>query len=572
MEADLHEAVATEAFTLAYQPQVDLIARRVTVLEALLRWRHPVHGDVPPARFIPLAEQTGLIDPIFRWALRKACHDAASWPADIRVGLNITAGQFRDAGLPDFVVAALREAGLPPARLELEITETVSLGDDPLTKTNFQSLRGAGIRIALDDFGNGYATLSQLMNFSFDRVKLGAAFTQALTSACEDHRGPVILRSLIAISETLGIPWTAEGVETPAQLAMLSREGCTSMQGYLFSPPLAAPLVPAMLRRINDSLAPLVAERTSRPPGVSFFQIAEMSNDVIIVTTAEVDAPGPRIIYVNPAFTRLTGFTAHEAINATPRILQGPATSRASLQKIRAALSQGQDVHEKVVNYSKSGAPYWLDLRIIPLRNADGVITHFAAIERDVTMDKRRLDELARVADRDTLTGIPNRRALLRAITAEIEAARDQAAARMPPDGPCVIFIDVDHFKSVNDEFGHKAGDAVLCGVADRLVANIRRSDIVGRVGGDEFAVCVAGVRLPDVRRLAESLHRAVAAAPFETPAGPLKITVSVGVACLAKDDTLTDLLDRADAAMYDAKRAGRNRTKARVPEPSHNG
>ncbi len=110
------------------------------------------------------------------------------------------------------------------------------------------------------------------------------------------------------------------------------------------------------------------------------------------------------------------------------------------------------------------------------------------------------------------------------------------------------------------------------CGVADRLVANIRRSDIVGRVGGEEFAVCVAGVRLPDVRRLAESLNRAVAAAPFETPVGPLKITVSVGVACYAKGDTLTDLLDRADAAMYDAKRAGRNRTKARIPEPSHNG
>lgn len=572
MEADLREAVAAEAFTLAYQPLVDLTARRVTVFEALLRWCHPVHGHVPPANFIPLAEKTGLIEPIFRWVLRTACREAASWPADLRVGVNISAGQFQDAGLPAFILASLREAGLPPTRLELEITETASLGDDPVSTANFRSLRDAGIRIAIDDFGSGYATMTQLLNFPFDRVKLGAAFTQALTSSADDHRSRVILRALIVISETLGIPWTAEGVETPGQLAMLTHEGCTSVQGYLFSPPVTAPLVPAVLRRVNDSLDPLLPKRIPRPAGVSFFQIAEMSNDVIIVTTAEIDAPGPQIVYVNPAFTRLTGFTEQEAVNATPRILQGPATSRATLDKIRLALAQGQDVHEKVINYSKSGAPYWLDLRIMPLRNAEGAITHFAAIQRDVTMDKRRLDELARVADRDTLTGIPNRRALLRAITAEIEAVRDHVGPRPAHDGPCVIFIDVDHFKAVNDEFGHNVGDAVLCGVADRLVANIRRSDIVGRVGGEEFAVCVAGVRLPDVRRLAESLNRAVAAAPFETPVGPLKITVSVGVACYAKGDTLTDLLDRADAAMYDAKRAGRNRTKARIPEPSHNG
>jgi len=571
MEAELREAVAAESFTLAYQPLVDLAARRVTVFEALLRWRHPVHGHVPPGSFIPLAEKTGLIEPIFRWVLRKACHDAVSWPDDVRVGVNVSAGQFQDVGLPAFVMATLHEAGLPPARLELEITETASLSDDSVTAANFRSLRATGIRIAIDDFGSGYATMSQLLNFPFDRVKLGGTFTQALTSGVDDHRSRVILRSLIMISEALGIPWTAEGVETPGQLAMLTHEGCTSVQGYLFSPPVTAPLVPNVLRRVNESLEPLLPRRSPRPAGVSFFQIAEMSNDVIIVTTAEIDVPGPRIVYVNPAFTRLTGFTAEEAVNATPRILQGPATSRATLDKIRLALAQGHDVHEKVVNYSKSGAPYWLDLRIMPLRNAEGAITHFAAIERDVTMDKRRLDELARDADRDTLTGIPNRRALLRAITAEIEAL-DQGGPRPAHDGPCIIFIDIDHFKAVNDEFGHQVGDAVLCGVADRLVANIRRSDIVGRVGGEEFAVCVAGVRLPDVRRLAESLNRAVAAAPFETPVGPLKITVSVGVACYAKGDTLTDLLDRADAAMYDAKRAGRNRTKARVPEPSHNG
>jgi diguanylate cyclase (GGDEF)-like protein/PAS domain S-box-containing protein len=291
-------------------------------------------------------------------------------------------------------------------------------------------------------------------------------------------------------------------------------------------------------------------------PPISFEQIVQTANDIIIVTDANLDPPGPKILYVNPAFARLCGYEAHEVIGLTPRILQGPGTNRATLDAIAVGLRAGQEVHQKVLNYGKSGAPYWLDLRIVPLRDTDGRIIQFLAIERDVTLDKRRLDELEYVADRDTLTGIPNRRALLRTADAELQAARINKRR-----GPCLAFIDVDYFKSVNDRFGHATGDAVLFGIADRMTQNVRRVDLVGRVGGEEFAVCMPSIMLREAAAIGERLRHAVSAEPFDTPAGPMRITVSIGVAEAGQDEnSLSNLVERADRAMYAAKQAGRDR------------
>ena len=293
-----------------------------------------------------------------------------------------------------------------------------------------------------------------------------------------------------------------------------------------------------------------------------FSQIAEILNDVVIVTGSDLGAPGPSIVYVNPAFTRLTGYTAEEAIGKAPRILQGPGTSRATLEKISAELHAGRPVHEKVLNYAKSGAPYWLDIQIMPLRDSEGVIKHFAAIERDVTLDKRRLDELEYLADRDTLTGIPNRRAFMRAITAEIDAVTQKDASATDGAGPCLVFLDVDHFKKINDELGHPIGDAVLCGIADCLAENIRRVDMLGRIGGEEFAVCMPSISIQQAKTLAGRLCVALADAQLATPAGPVNVTASIGVAGFMTGDNAEALIARADTAMYAAKRAGRNRVR----------
>jgi diguanylate cyclase (GGDEF)-like protein/PAS domain S-box-containing protein len=294
-----------------------------------------------------------------------------------------------------------------------------------------------------------------------------------------------------------------------------------------------------------------------------FFQVAESANDVIIITTPDLEPPHPLIVYVNPAFTRLTGYSAAEAIGKSPRMLQGAETDRTTLDAVRTALSSGREVREKVLNFGKGGERYWLDLRIVPLRDSAGKITHFAAIERDVTMDKRRLEELELIADRDALTGIPNRRALLRVIESEIAAMRSLWIAKPTAREACLAFIDVDHFKNVNDVHGHGVGDAVLLGLADRLTENLRRSDMLGRMGGEEFALWMPGVTLQDAQDLVDRLRRVVADEPFDTPAGPLTVTVSVGVTAFQPIDNLVHLMDRADMAMYSAKQAGRNRVMA---------
>ena len=184
-----------------------------------------------------------------------------------------------------------------------------------------------------------------------------------------------------------------------------------------------------------------------------------------------------------------------------------------------------------------------------------------------MTLDKRRLDELEYMADRDTLTGIPNRRALLRTLDAEIRMTRSRGGA-----GPCLAYIDVDHFKRVNDEHGHPIGDAVLFGIADRLAENVRRMDVVGRIGGEEFAVCMPSITLLEAAAIGGRLRRAVTAKPFDTPAGPMRITISIGVSeAEGGEHGLSDLMRRADGALYAAKRAGRNRvaTEPAVPAQS---
>jgi len=290
---------------------------------------------------------------------------------------------------------------------------------------------------------------------------------------------------------------------------------------------------------------------------ISFFQIAEAVNDIVVVTTADIEPPGPMILYANPSFTRLTGYTAAEVIGRSPGFLRGPGTSRATLDRIRAALQAGRDVHEKLLTYAKNGAPCWLDLRISPLCDAAGSITHFAAIARDVTLDRRQPDEIEVMADRDTLTGIGNRRALLRRIEAEIERVQARPAARTDPRGLCVAFIEVDRFGQVNDTHGPRIGDAVLFDIADRLVENLRRSDLVGRLCGEAFAVTMPDVTLREAKLQAERLRRCVAAAPFETPSGPLPMTVSIGVAAFDRGDSLVSLMARADTAMQADKRNG---------------
>jgi diguanylate cyclase (GGDEF)-like protein len=246
LELDLRRAFALRQFEVFYQAQMNLHDKQVVGFEALVRWRHPQRGMVSPAAFIPVAEEIGLISQIGEWVLLTACREAANWPGNQRIAVNLSPMQFSTPGLVDTVAAALATSGLPAERLELEITESVLLEDTAATLAILHQLRSLGIRIAMDDFGTGYSSLGYLRSFPFDKVKIDQSFIRDMPT---DGDSAAIVKAIIGLGISLGISTTAEGVETEEQLNRLRAEGCTDIQGYLLSKPVPAAEVEAVLNR-----------------------------------------------------------------------------------------------------------------------------------------------------------------------------------------------------------------------------------------------------------------------------------------------------------------------------------
>ena len=232
LEMDLRKALASEQFQLYYQPLVVLETNEVNGFEALLRWNHPARGLVSPADFIPIAEETGLIVPLGEWVLRAACDEAVNWPEHIKVAVNLSPAQLNSRNLVSMVTAALRESGMPPRKLQLEITESVLLQNTFTTLATLHELRKMGVQIALDDFGTGYSSLSYLRSFPFDKIKIDRSFIQDLSNGAEPL---AIVNAVAGLAKCLNMTSTAEGVETQQQMEVLQAIGCTEMQGYLFS-------------------------------------------------------------------------------------------------------------------------------------------------------------------------------------------------------------------------------------------------------------------------------------------------------------------------------------------------
>jgi len=232
IEIDLREAIQNDVLRPYYQPFVDLATGRITGLEALVRWPHAERGMISPAEFIPVAEETGLINPLGGLMLQRACSDAAKWPDDVRVAVNLSSAQFRDGNLFSLVTDAMKQSGLPPRRLELEITETVLLEKSSQVLATLHALRALGVRISMDDFGTGYSSLSYLRSFPFDNIKIDQSFVRDLGS---NRDAQAIVRTIISLGKGLGVTITAEGVETEAELSCLRGEGCHEGQGFLFS-------------------------------------------------------------------------------------------------------------------------------------------------------------------------------------------------------------------------------------------------------------------------------------------------------------------------------------------------
>jgi len=253
MEIDLRQAIAAGGLEVHYQPCLSLQDDRITGCEALVRWRHPERGFVSPAEFIPIAEDTGLINELGEWVLATACTEAATWPDDIRLAVNVSPVQFKSGTLVLKIAAALAASGLAASRLELEITEAVLIRDDETALAILHQLRDIGVRIALDDFGTGYSSLSYLQRFPFDKIKIDRCF---VTDLAGPKGSSCIVQAVVNIAAERRITTTAEGVETAQQLQLLRELGCSEMQGYLFSAPKpAAEIRPLLLAHRQGPLA-----------------------------------------------------------------------------------------------------------------------------------------------------------------------------------------------------------------------------------------------------------------------------------------------------------------------------
>ncbi len=251
METDLRAGLAGREFELLYQPLFDLRENRVCGFEALIRWNHR-DGRVFPGEFIPVAEDTGLIVPIGAWALTQACAEAATWPDNVKVAVNVSPIQFRSPLLVSVVKEALARSGLPAARLELEITESVLMADNDATLAMLHQLRALGLRISMDDFGTGFSSLGYLRSFPFDKIKIDQSFVRDLTApGSSGGNAQAIVRAITGLGRNLGMRTTAEGVETQAQLDHVRGEGCSEVQGYLLSRPAPAAEVPGLIRTLG---------------------------------------------------------------------------------------------------------------------------------------------------------------------------------------------------------------------------------------------------------------------------------------------------------------------------------
>ncbi|WP_322964260.1 putative bifunctional diguanylate cyclase/phosphodiesterase [Sphingomonas fuzhouensis] len=301
MEQDLRIAIAQGQFRLVYQAVVSTRDTMIVGYEALLRWHHPTQGDISPARFVPVAEDCGLIEQIGEWVLRTACAEAVTWPQAARVAVNVSSIQFAKPHLPALVANALAQSGLAPSRLELEITESVFLNDDQASMHQFTALKALGIRLALDDFGTGYSSLGYLRHAPFDKIKIDQSFVRGAVRT--GSRNAAIIRAIVTLADTLGMETTAEGVEMQDEIDLIRGLGCSHIQGFVYGRPMEAPEVHRTMDE-HGGRAQLVGAKTSRPPRVKVLRTAQIlsGNATIDVRIRDLSSTGTMIEGLPPAY------------------------------------------------------------------------------------------------------------------------------------------------------------------------------------------------------------------------------------------------------------------------------
>ncbi|MFM2067646.1 MAG: hypothetical protein RLZZ584_2555 [Pseudomonadota bacterium] len=339
LERDLRTAIEGNQLVLHYQPKVDVASWRVTGFEALLRWEHPEHGPIPPSEFVPVAEDSGLILALGEWVLNQACREAMAWPRDLQLCVNISAVQVMAQNLPAMVTSALKASQLAPRRLELEITESVFINENPGTVERLHALRKLGVSIALDDFGTGYSSLAYLRRFPFDTLKIDRAFIRELLIS-RDARS--IVRNILAMARSMRMTTVAEGVEEPAQIKALDAEGCTAVQGYYIAKAMPASAVDRFLIDWREDRKPV--SRRSRSSAGTGARGETGKSSAAAGRAADAAAPDTKAIpalALAPAAAPVTATVTETgpaaAAGLRPLAATGARAGKASTSRDRAA-------------------------------------------------------------------------------------------------------------------------------------------------------------------------------------------------------------------------------------------
>ena len=578
--------MAEGQFYVVYQPIVDLAdnSARVHGVEALVRWKHPVRGNVPPIEFIEIAEESGLIGQLGVLVLNAACHQFARWQTELGerapklLSVNLSRAQLLESTLLDDVRSALSRSGLPGNLLQLEITESLAAQDE-IIQARLHGLKTLGLTLALDDFGTGYSSLASLHLMPVDVVKIDRSFVSQIETS-RHHQ--VLIQATVQVAGSLGMRTVAEGIETAGQAALLRSLACDKGQGYFFARPMpgddagiwlmqrADPAPGGPVRACIDTPQPPPPAAAADGPEISITQAKLLDSLQQSALAIGLFDPAERLVYGNPSYlaTYWRGQpglpTWDEVMRHAHRSGQGPVIATEDIEAWLANVRRRYRQQPRRVFESDISDGRWM--RVTEETRADGwqlcVATDISSLKASEAELRRARDKALLASITDPLTELPNRRHVFERLAERLAEAQ---ALRVPL---VVVAIDLDEFKAINDTHGHAVGDQVLVAFAQALKAAVRQCDAVGRIGGEEFLVVLANTGRQGADRVLGQLREAMQQHPLQVLVPGLVIGFSAGVTEAAGGDDVESICHRADLALYRAKSAGRGHDQFAPAEP----
>lgn len=391
LESELRTALRRGQLRVVYQPIIEIGSGRTVGMEALARWHHPIRGEVSPVRFVPVAEESGLIVALGEEILRQACEQFRAWQAaglslPPRVSVNLSRAQLTDPALPSRVAAIVSAAGLACNALQFEVTESLAMQDEAALGV-LHALRALGVQLALDDFGTGHSSLAALRQLPVQQVKIDRSFIQGLETS-PYHRA--LVQAALQVANALQLELVAEGIESESQARLLAELGCSRGQGYLFARPLEADAMADYLRR-----APQPA------PAPALYPLLALAEHTLAHQIVITDSAG-LTLFVNPAFSLNTGYTLADMQGRKPgALLQGQDTAAAAARQLHEAVTSGQGcLGVEIMNYRKDGSAFWVLVDIVPVRDSSGQIERFVSVQTEITAQRQAWAELGTLRER----------------------------------------------------------------------------------------------------------------------------------------------------------------------------